>query len=1318
MFENRKIKLLSIFFSLVSCPLVLGTTSCSTSLVDEKYKINIDVGGKLVNELTYKDAIKAALSNPTSYQDFKSTLADEVVLKWFKNKMAGSSGQSGNVSFRDQYDEMIATINRDYDKIIQECRDKYGANYHFYLQNEYLTPNGGTEESYKHNQLLAKVKEFFQKQVFEKSYFGFKVNKEVDMPVIQSDVVSSISKSVLDNPDNWDRIGFFAKTDDSFKPPKANDECLEYIKKNPAGDYATLQNYVFDRWFATEQPFFTAASLFKYSNPKDLGDKPGDYKVDDIYKIRENVPETPTEAFPFFGPIDITKERKKGTSGFYQWYQELLKTGFLTGYTDDKNVKHESNGTISIDRKFTEDSQTLLLCVGSTNYQDLVAPYAIGDGSLYSQMFGYCDAEDVNNQLTQDELVTPTSEDWTNEVQSNNTFILKNFIYTTEEAVQKDGSVKSKLKVRPETIKSYIDLKKLYVDNTQNTTKTHNYDIFKNNKDFTDFYGKEGEQYGARYVTNNFQVDLTKTDAEENLSQPWYFVLNQFGLHILTIDGYEAIKKQKTLNDKQHVAKNILKYRLLQHKNNIKNDIFGPTNVFDSGTRLDVYFKKHYANIILEMALGTWTSGNTTNNIFCSNFGSSLGNEGTNYLNELWSENNFYTYPSFCDYLNETIIIDWYKKALGHYKDANTSIYNYKNDAVSNSKHVVNWDKTKYANGILGPIGFKYSVMENGYDYCDNKLVACTIPYDSNFKGLLDKSDKPQPLQYSELSEKIMALQNHAFIKNIDKVPVNSDEDGFSPQTINAKNAGSNSFWYKSPLVTKFMQSTKVSSYILNRIYNDTYNDFFTNINFDQNNNIWKELTGDVLTSKYLASKVLTNENNYSCLVKNAGDREEYINNITDAWNTKQNMQIINNYTLNNDDIVALNKVKATLAWLMSTTDDKNQDYLKNFYNILSNKINANKIAYIGYLAKVHDLLYSEYDQEERYTDNQNKKIIYDWQSEVGNIYDQHNYHGIGYHDEQPLKEQTDVDSEYWTSVINKNVDDGITKQWTGFTGLLTEIDPGIISDNSDLKIALFEELAEHTCNSSLYLVSNKNQKIRNNQGIWFAYSSETDENGKPITFNIETKDEKIDETKFAKTPKVLGLAKTIANMSSKESLRLFINDLIKKYYNSECPFKVILDNDTKSLISLDDLKIALLNALPTDPTTTQTNGIIDYNCFERLTNIQLHSNKGENNLNYSFINNENGDGYKMIITQINHEDVIKKTLHPRSATVDGEINRNEFYSLMISLAMDESIQKIALTEMIKVCYHGDKLQVYDAIIYNLLNGTWVKDWNRKTYNK
>ncbi|MBQ6970029.1 hypothetical protein IJQ19_00030 [bacterium] len=79
------------------------------------------------------------------------------------------------------------------------------------------------------------------------------------------------------------------------------------------------------------------------------------------------------------------------------------------------------------------------------------------------------------------------------------------------------------------------------------------------------------------------------------------------------------------------------------------------------------------------------------------------------------------------------------------------------------------------------------------------------------------------------------------------------------------------------------MQSTKVSSYILNRIYNDTYNDYFTNINFDQNNNIWKELTGDVLTSKYLASKVLTNENNYSCLVKNDGDREEYINNIRDA---------------------------------------------------------------------------------------------------------------------------------------------------------------------------------------------------------------------------------------------------------------------------------------------------------------------------------------------------------------------------------------------------------------------------------------------------
>ncbi|MBQ7749172.1 hypothetical protein IJR75_00990 [bacterium] len=45
--------------------------------------------------------------------------------------------------------------------MVQKKKDIYGSQYQFYLQNEVLSSNGGTEKSYKHKKLVEKVRNDF-----------------------------------------------------------------------------------------------------------------------------------------------------------------------------------------------------------------------------------------------------------------------------------------------------------------------------------------------------------------------------------------------------------------------------------------------------------------------------------------------------------------------------------------------------------------------------------------------------------------------------------------------------------------------------------------------------------------------------------------------------------------------------------------------------------------------------------------------------------------------------------------------------------------------------------------------------------------------------------------------------------------------------------------------------------------------------------------------------------------------------------------------------------------------------------------------------
>ncbi|MBQ4208830.1 hypothetical protein II654_00040 [bacterium] len=89
--------------------------------------------------------------------------------------------------------------------MVQNKKDIYGPNYQFYLQNEVLSNNGGTEETYKHNKLVEKVRNDFINSVWAKDYFTISTtkdrNSQINFPNIFCDIEkNSLDSNLLNNP--------------------------------------------------------------------------------------------------------------------------------------------------------------------------------------------------------------------------------------------------------------------------------------------------------------------------------------------------------------------------------------------------------------------------------------------------------------------------------------------------------------------------------------------------------------------------------------------------------------------------------------------------------------------------------------------------------------------------------------------------------------------------------------------------------------------------------------------------------------------------------------------------------------------------------------------------------------------------------------------------------------------------------------------------------------------------------------------------------------------------------------------------------------
>lgn len=472
----NRILLFTSVFSLYPSIVLSTLSSCSKTAIPNNDLLKLDQLGKLINNLDYKDAIIGALKNQQYYGKFKFVLASEIILKWYEDRANG-----GNVIFDTNLKQWKQEINDEYNELLQKKKDIYGSNYQFYFQNEVLSGNGGTEDAYKHGKLLEKVRNDFINNVWTKDYFTIssKQDNQTKSPNIFCNIKTDFDPNLLNDPSCWSDIGFYAKSNGSFTP---NDKDSKYLATNLDGDYATIQQYVFDRWYATEKPFFVVETNFDYSTPPQTTYQ-GYSGLSTIYNFSESNDNKPNEIFPCFANNDIN---------VFQKYQEFFKKfnrSILSLYSNpDKNnagkfVKNNCkgsvkisennfyvpkdfcNGTININN-FNEDDEpnnSLKLVLGSGlsshNITNIMAY-----GSLYNDLIfssNNADSSCLNflswKKFSEDKELYPLSKLNENEGEKIIVFPMMKLFMLSKRKLDKynDGTDKS-------AINSYLDFDKIY----------------------------------------------------------------------------------------------------------------------------------------------------------------------------------------------------------------------------------------------------------------------------------------------------------------------------------------------------------------------------------------------------------------------------------------------------------------------------------------------------------------------------------------------------------------------------------------------------------------------------------------------------------------------------------------------------------------------------------------------------------------------------------------------------------------------------------------------------------------------------------------
>ncbi len=822
-------------------------------------------------------------------------------------------------------------------------------------------------------------------------------------------------------------------------------------------------------------------------------------------------------------------------------------------------------------------------------------------------------------------------------------------------------------------------------------------------------------------ITDDDKEELKYNNFKKN-HQPWLFSLNNKGLNIASIDGHEYIvnnslkdKTNATIDGKLKSLKNVFKYRLMQQKlgclpSAIKFDILGKNG------QLSSYFNKNFDNIILELAVQSYLLGpNIKNcdenmNIFkpYKFFNESSYQLNDAFLTKIVQQQNLGSPSELVAYLINTIKYEIYDDDLKKYLNINDMIYKSCDQKIKDAKfvkaNVKQKNNYKKKLGMVTPISYEYFDKSDGNDlnsryvYANILRVICTIS-DSFFWGdMYSNSDgKYQDLQsYAEINyKKLLDLKDKLdcceYFKHIKSIKPNTIS-GFSPQIEQASKVKSNSFWFNSFVVDYMMHdllSQQNNNYLINQLNLDMFNKYIAKVlgNDYKNDPNWKALTNDfdkssqftskAMLSAYCVKKILTDSNSYNKLCTSSNN---FFTNIFNVF--KNYYQQKKSSTSNSSINYEIAKLYATIAYLIANN-------YANFYKILQKKFTDDERLFIGYFSK---FLHNQKELDRHcFIEDFESFDLFDFRGKSTNKQENEQKW------QSALKKGIDErveDDKYW-SIIEKD-----NKFFSGFNGLISA-KTNIFSLYPELKEAIF---------SKKNSFANKDHQF--NGGIWYEYAGEYDNDGKKIDIDFDFGS--YGKINLKDHEYLARIFKKISTFSLTSDLKKFVNNLNQSYNGlGNLAFESkweLLEAKYKICSQLKDGNYKM--------------------CFDQLVDVSAHKPISSlidiTNRSYYFGHKNDKSNYAcLLVTQINKNDLSSHNLTPiynieegKWVKGKGRISPEEFFYLVVDLAMDESVQKQAHRDMRKKVFGREKIKVFDGKLYNILGSKWIKNWHKKVVGK
>lgn len=327
--KNKLFKLFSLGL-LASTPIIL--TSCSSQpsaeAIDDSFLTKN--GLNFAQNFSFNDLAKQALKSEAGQNAFLNYLSGTLAYNWL-NKVALNNKEYASLVNGKKED-----VDQQWNDLVDEYKEKHGADWSLKLQQEVLDINGGSIDSWKQIQLNSWALTQLQNKLFYNNYVAVvkDANGEINAAPTKSDMITALSNSNKDN--NYPRLGF------SKNVPAIVDETTDPY-------YADFQSFIFDNYVELENPYVVTTTLWKYSAPTD--------GIDSIYK---------TASTTSSGGDSDTSTTAEGDDTTDDSTTTTSSASYEFPYFDENNRTNDSRSTVDKYKQFVTDAKTKVNFVADT----------------------------------------------------------------------------------------------------------------------------------------------------------------------------------------------------------------------------------------------------------------------------------------------------------------------------------------------------------------------------------------------------------------------------------------------------------------------------------------------------------------------------------------------------------------------------------------------------------------------------------------------------------------------------------------------------------------------------------------------------------------------------------------------------------------------------------------------------------------------------------------------------------------------------------------------------------------------------------------